>query len=1140
MKNPATTLPAYEINGVPASAAQFYAAACEPRRSVAVEACAGAGKTWMLVSRIVRALLDGALPHEILAITFTKKAAGEMRERLQTLLQSFSQADDAQLAEALVQRGLGDKNGSLPSPVLRRQLSNLYQSVLANGRPVQIRTFHGWFAALLRNAPLAVLQQLQLPASYELLEDDQEARDLVWRRFYAALAASPQLLADYQAVVHIHGRHQTEKALTTALNKRQEFALADAAGVVATSVAHFTQQFPVFKGLQTPDDYLLADAGRWQQLADAGRRLGRATASSYAEKGAELEQAWSQGDLQGVMAALLTKENTARKFNEKIEGIAQVREAQQLVLQVLAARHQHAAWQHQASMAALTRRLLADYAALKRERGWVDMGDVERAAAVLLGDPVLSGWVQQRLDASVRHLLVDEFQDTSPLQWQALSAWLAGYAGSGAGDPPSVFLVGDPKQSIYRFRRAEPQVFEAAKAFVREGLGGVVLSCDHTWRNAPEVIQAVNGVMLEATAAGDYSGFRAHTTASTGVGDVVRLPQVARSALQKAAPDPWVWRDSLATPQTEAEDTLRTLEARQAAAWLAAKVRAGVAPGDIMVLSRKRAGLAPLQEALRALGIPAQVAEKTALGETCEVQDIIALLDVLVSPLHDLSLARALKSPLFGWRDDDLIRLALAAAERALPAGASDASAPNPAARRKGPGVSWFELLQNQELSTQSGRGESAILARWKAWVDALPPHDALQAIYADGDVLARYAAAVPAHLRDSVLANLRALPAAALQLGGGRFSTPYSFVRALKAGGVEVHQAVSKDAVRLLTIHGAKGLEADVVLLLDTDANPRQTETMSVLVDWPGQDAWPAKFAFLASESQPPACAVAALQAEHAARSREELNALYVALTRARKTLAVSSIEPHRDVAGSWWKRLHGHASDVDPKLLAAQEVPAEVAPPSQPAVFEMKILPLALVEYEGIAAKNIANSMLQQQPETPTPSHHDVRAAATATATATTDVDVDTDSSRLGQAMHRLLQWGRVDAPSLDAVAREFSLHDAQREAAGQMAQRILQGQGAWAWDARQLAWSGDEVELWFEGQLLRLDRLVQRRGSGQWWVLDHKSASQPEQDPALVAQMGLYRRAVRAMVAQQEPVHAAFLTAQGQMIELLDDDA
>ena len=147
---------AYECNGEPISADAFYAIACDPRRSVSVEACAGAGKTWMLVSRIVRALLDGAgsdpdaqvRPHEILAITFTKKAAGEMRERLDDWLKVFTHADDAMLQRELEIRGVrfGDSSGKGLKAALemRKRLSNLYRSILTSGRSVQIRTFHSW------------------------------------------------------------------------------------------------------------------------------------------------------------------------------------------------------------------------------------------------------------------------------------------------------------------------------------------------------------------------------------------------------------------------------------------------------------------------------------------------------------------------------------------------------------------------------------------------------------------------------------------------------------------------------------------------------------------------------------------------------------------------------------------------------------------------------------------------------------------------------------------------------------------------------------------------------------------------------------------------------------------------------------
>ncbi len=1089
--------PAYEHNGRPCTREAFYAIACDPRRSVAVEACAGAGKTWMLVSRILRALLDGAAPQEILAITFTKKAAGEMRQRLQQWLAEYAVASPEDRIKALVERGIDPASASSQAD----QLQNLYQTVLAAGRPVQIRTFHSWFAALLRTAPLQVLGELGLPASYELLEDDQDAVAEVWRRYLRSLAQHEDLRADYAALVAAHGRHRTHQALEAALAKRVEFTLADAAGAVDGAVPPFDAVYPRLAGVDHPSDWLLQRAAGRDMLANAARALG-GMAKTFAAKGLELQAALEGGDWSGVLCALFTGKGgsgTPRAFSTSANQAAAmetVRAAQNEADMLRAACAQVEARLYHQRLTRLTRRLIQEFALLKRERGWVDMGDIERAALVLLGDEVLSGWVQERLDARVRHLLIDEFQDTNPLQWQALHAWLSGYAGAGGGQgAPSVFIVGDPKQSIYRFRRADPQVFKAAKAFVCEALGGELLACDHTRRNTPTVLDAVNTVMGAAQEAGEYDDFRKHTTESDGAGQLLALPAIPRPerAARPDADDAPPWRDSLTVAREVPEKTLRTLECRQAARWIAGEVAQGVALKAIMVLARKREPLSVLQMELRRLGIACEQPEQQLLGEQPVVQDVLALVDALVSPGHDLSLARALKSPLFGLGDDDLTRIALAVQAAGTPR------------------ASWLNVLQNTELEAVDAQALHADLMQYRDWLLGLPPHDALQAIYTHGDVLARFAAAAPEPERAHQLAQLRALLAAALQLGGGRYLTAYQLVRAMRRQRIAAPRQAQPQAVQLLTVHGAKGLEADTVLLLDSQAAaPGGRGAPLALIDWPGAAAAPTQFVFSASESAPPPSATALAEREAESGAREELNALYVAMTRARQRIVLSSVTPHgTPTAASWWQR-------IEPLTEPLQAPSMDAAP----------------------ADASLAEFVLPELPMVQVPQRHD---ALNSEASSDKPDASPTDASRLGEAMHWLLEHAG-DTPDgwlalrRTQAMRRFAVTDAQADRAEALARQILAGEGGWAWRHEHIVEHFNEIELVHAGQRLRIDRLVRRRagahGDEAWWVLDYKSAATPERDPALVAQLARYREAVQQAYAGAA-VHAAFLSADGRVV-------
>ncbi|HZT54908.1 MAG TPA: UvrD-helicase domain-containing protein, partial [Burkholderiaceae bacterium] len=607
---------AYRADGRPVARDAFYALACDPQRSVVVEACAGAGKTWMLVSRILRALLAGAQPHEILAITFTRKAAGEMRERLNEWLREFSApgASEASRVEALVQRGVPAHEARELAP----QLASLHERVLRAGRPVEVRTFHAWFSQLLRAAPLELLGELGLQPEMDLIEDLDDHRTEVFRRFHAAVLADAALRDDYAALIARRGRSQLRKWLEAALHKRVEFELADAAGVLDDSVPPPALERPG----EHPAQVLLGAA--WHaSLRELALALGlggvraqdAATGLVFA-----LEQADAQARFERVWAALFTEKNTPRKQLGKVDALARIQdELDAIAMQV---RQLDAHTEH-LRMARLARVLLAEFAAYKRARGLADMADLERCGLALLRDATLAGWVQERLDARIRHVLIDEFQDTSPLQWHALHAWLSAYAGAGGGAsgqrPPGLFIVGDPKQSIYRFRRAEPRVFAAAQRFVVEALGGTVLACDHTRRNAPELLAALNTVFDQAQRANEFSGFRDHTTElasdpQAGVFVLPRVPRPPRAARGAAADTPAPWRDSLTTPRHAPEELLREQEAARVALAIHALVtRGGVVPAEIFVLSRKRQSLRLVAQALQQLQVPYAAAEDAAL-----------------------------------------------------------------------------------------------------------------------------------------------------------------------------------------------------------------------------------------------------------------------------------------------------------------------------------------------------------------------------------------------------------------------------------------------------------------------------------------------------------------------------------------------
>jgi ATP-dependent helicase/nuclease subunit A len=375
----------------------------------------------------------------------------------------------------------------------------------------------------------------------------------------------------------------------------------------------------------------------------------------------------------------------------------------------------------------------------------------------------------------------------------------------------------------------------------------------------------------------------------------------------------------------------------------------------------------------------------------------------------------------------------------------------------------------------------------------------------------------VPAEPRDAALAAIDAVVGLALTLDGARYATPYAFVRALKRRALAVPAPRASDAVQLLTVHGAKGLEARTVFVVDADPEPRQAESATMLVEWPVDAAAPRTCAFVYSEKFCAPSLERLRDAEMGARRREELNALYVAMTRAEDRLVFSATEPYRRPEPTWWDRIGGLVASDDGDS-PALPLPAAVRP-----ILLRELPPLPKQGVPAVATKSRA---------------------------------LDDEASRLGQAVHRVLEWARpghraspgprasdhggtsdrsLDLAALSqAAAHAFGVESA---AVLELASRIDASPAVGRFfSGPSLRWSGNEVAVSESGEPLRIDRLVLLdEGEGAtWWVLDYKLSHAPEALAEYRAQLLRYRSAVQA--AQPEArVRCAFVTGEGHVLEI-----
>jgi ATP-dependent helicase/nuclease subunit A len=1153
--------------------------AADPDLSVFVTANAGSGKTTTLVDRVARLLLRRVQPGEILCVTYTKAAAAEMQARLFDKLGRWAVADDRELAKSLA-----ELDGRDPGALTGADLSDarrLFARALETPGGLKIQTIHAFCEKLLKRFPL----EAGVSPSFRVLENEaaialsHEAREDLAR---AALAApdGPIGLAyahfavelDWGSFHDLLGKIESERGNLIAYVERVEAGDAPSPHALTGADPH-----------RTPDDlegdFLdWIDGEEWERVADA-----MATGSANDQKIAAAMDTVSPANwsVSAMAPIFLTGTGDARKsLGTKSAPPWAVEFLTGLQLKYLSVRDSlRAARVADDTVKALTlaRVHAALYEAAKRRRGALDFSDLVVKTVELLTRKANAAWVLFKLDGGIEHVLIDEAQDTAPDQWDIFKALTEEFfVGSGAErrtlvkeDTParSVFVVGDQKQSIYSFQGARPErlLIEAqAYASQIEGAGGAFrqVPLETSFRSTEDVLQFVDAAFVgpERTRAlaGETGDITTHSAARVGQRGAVDLWPLFEDpeATDREAWNAPVDKESVFSGRKRLAQTLAREIKRQVESGVAVHARGADGPtlrparyGDFLVLVRRRD--ATFEEIIRALkteGVPVAGADRLKLSSHIVFDDLIALGRFVLYPDDDLSLAEILRSPLCDVTD-------FGDAHSLYPLADTEA---------RGGRKLWAELRRRAHEQPEWARARDLLQAALDdrsrdpfAFFSGVLNRVDATGLSGRGRILARLGREAEEAI-DETLAQVLA----AEERGGTDLETCLSL---LEAADVEVKREMegARNEVRVMTVHGAKGLEAPVVILPDTTsrAKPQGPTLMPALLNANDPQAGEGWLMCPGRAGDDCEASGQARQARVDRTDAETLRLLYVALTRARDRLIVMGRAVKRPDTGfeekSWWSVIaetFGRLAEARPDSVS------EITIGAIEGVLRFGIdpgsVPLAVASTtETTAVPDWARTVPPAEPgarlSAPSKMDETLRIPAPSPLAATGGLG----RFRRGDLIHRLLERlpeiDAVDRPdaAVRMLARERGLDDDQRAEMITAAFGVLNddrfapvfGAGSRA----EVALTGSAPGLNGVSISGRIDRLVIT--PERVLVVDYKSnRPAPENiegaDPAYVLQLAVYVAVLKRLYPDRA-VEAALVWTDGPRLmgvpsEMMDE--